>query len=188
MSARTRGRSRALDVRSGSPEPVEQDLGEGPGRVLDGDAVAGDELRQSCDRDGAEDDQHGADCGRCDPPSEVVSQSEIDTKALEKNRAEERADHARQCIADQAATADEPTREPPGDEPDPDLRGKSPKERAQAIIENCAHPDYKNLLWDYLKLTDGKAQTPHAICASRGMHAELAKSGDMRNTKWEEYA
>ena len=69
-----------------------------------------------------------------------------------------------------------------------DLRGKSPKERAQAIIENCAHPDYKNLLWDYLKLTDGKAQTPHAICASLGMHAELAKSGDMRNTKWEEYA
>ena len=35
-----------------------------------------------------------------------------------------------------------------------DLRGKSPKERAQAIIENCAHPDYKQLLWDYLKLTD----------------------------------
>lgn len=33
-----------------------------------------------------------------------------------------------------------------------DLRGKSPKERAQAIIENCAHPDYKQLLWDYLKL------------------------------------
>ena len=69
-----------------------------------------------------------------------------------------------------------------------DLRGKSPKERAQAIIENCAHPDYKNILWDYLKLTDGKAQTPHAIYASLGMHAELAKSGDMRHTKWEEYA
>ena len=39
-----------------------------------------------------------------------------------------------------------------------DLRGKSPKERAQAIIENCVHPDYKNILWDYLKLTDGKSQ------------------------------
>ena len=34
-----------------------------------------------------------------------------------------------------------------------DLRGKSPKERAQAIIENCVHPDYKNILWDYLKIT-----------------------------------
>ena len=68
-----------------------------------------------------------------------------------------------------------------------DLRGKSPKERAQAIIENCVHPDYKNILWDYLKLTDGKAQTPHAIYASLGMHAELAKSGDMRNTDWSQY-
>ena len=27
-----------------------------------------------------------------------------------------------------------------------DLRGKSPKERAQTIIENCVHPDYKNIL------------------------------------------
>ena len=69
-----------------------------------------------------------------------------------------------------------------------DLRGKSPKERAQAIIENCAHPDYKQLLWDYLKLADGKAQTPHAIQAALGMHAELAKSGDMKNTNWAEYA
>src|SRR3954470_24250706 len=33
-------------------------------------------LRQQA---GGQDDQHGADCGRCDPPSEVVSQSEIDT-------------------------------------------------------------------------------------------------------------
>lgn len=68
-----------------------------------------------------------------------------------------------------------------------DLRGKSPKERAQLIIENCAHPDYKQLLWDYLKLTDGKAQTPHAVQAALGMHAELAKSGDMRNTDWKKY-
>ena len=68
-----------------------------------------------------------------------------------------------------------------------DLRGKSPKERAQLIIENCAHPDYKELLWDYLKLTDGKAQTPHLMQAALGMHAELAKSGDMRNTDWKKY-
>ena len=68
-----------------------------------------------------------------------------------------------------------------------DLRGKSPKERAQAIIENCVHPDYKNILWDYLKLTDGKAQTPHAIRAALAMHAELAKSGDMKNIDWAQY-
>ena len=68
-----------------------------------------------------------------------------------------------------------------------DLRGKSPKERAQLIIENCVHPDYKNILWDYLKLTDGKSQTPHAIHAALGLHAELAKSGDMRNVDWAQY-
>lgn len=68
-----------------------------------------------------------------------------------------------------------------------DLRGKSPKERAQTIIENCAHPDYKQLLWDYLKLAGNKNQTPHCIQAALGMHAELLKSGDMRNTNWAEY-
>ena len=68
-----------------------------------------------------------------------------------------------------------------------DLRGKSPKERAQAIIENCAHPDYKQILWDYLKLAGNKSQTPHAIQAALGMHAELAKSGDMKNVNWAEY-
>ncbi len=68
-----------------------------------------------------------------------------------------------------------------------DLRGKSPKERAQAIIENCVHPDYKNILWDYLKLTDGKAQTPHNLRAALGMHVELGNSGDMRNVDWGQY-
>lgn len=68
-----------------------------------------------------------------------------------------------------------------------DLRGKSPKERAQAIIENCVHPDYKSILWDYLKLTDGKAHTPHALRAALAMHTELNKSGDMRNVDWAQY-
>ena len=70
-----------------------------------------------------------------------------------------------------------------------DLRGKSPKERAQAIIENCAHPDYKELLWDYLKLVPVTGHRLHTLFrAALGMHAELAKSGDMKNTNWAEYS
>ncbi len=32
-----------------------------------------------------------------------------------------------------------------------DLRGLSPLEKARAIIERCAHPSYKDMLWDYLE-------------------------------------
>ncbi len=67
-----------------------------------------------------------------------------------------------------------------------DLRGKSPLERAKAIIENCAHPDYKNLLWDYLKGAS-KGQTPHSMSAALGMHDTLLKKGDMRLTDWANY-
>jgi len=63
-----------------------------------------------------------------------------------------------------------------------DLRGKSPEERAKAIIENCAHPDYKQLLWDYLKASNG-GHTPHTMSLCHAMHLEFSKSGDMRNTK-----
>lgn len=64
-----------------------------------------------------------------------------------------------------------------------DLRGKSPKERAMTIIENCVHPEYKQLMWDYLKLS-GNVHTPHALASAFNMHIELANSGDMRNVKW----
>ncbi len=68
-----------------------------------------------------------------------------------------------------------------------DLRGKSPVERARTIIENCAHPDYKEILWDYVKLA-GKGQTPHCLQAALGMHAELNESGDMKNIDWGKYS
>ncbi|MFT3740692.1 MAG: acetyl-CoA hydrolase/transferase family protein [Breznakibacter sp.] len=64
-----------------------------------------------------------------------------------------------------------------------DLRGKSPRERAEAIIDNCVHPDYKELLWDYIKLA-GNAHTPHTLASAFNMHSEFARSGDMRNTEW----
>ncbi len=67
-----------------------------------------------------------------------------------------------------------------------DLRGKSPVERSRAIIENCAHPDYKNLLWDYVKFAS-KGQTPHTMSAALAMHDTFLKKGDMRLTNWEDY-
>ena len=68
-----------------------------------------------------------------------------------------------------------------------DLRGKGPKERAQEIIEKCAHPDYKELLWDYLKLAGNKMQTPHVMEAALAMHSTLNHTGDMRNTRWSDF-
>lgn len=64
-----------------------------------------------------------------------------------------------------------------------DLRGKSPLQKAHAIIENCAHPDYKQLLWDYLKLMEGKCHTPSTLSKAFAMHLALAETGDMRNAK-----
>ncbi len=66
-----------------------------------------------------------------------------------------------------------------------DLRGKSPIERARTIIENCAHPMYKELLWDYLKI--GRGHTPQSLKAAFGFHLEFLKSGDMSLTNWADY-
>ncbi|MCD7972832.1 MAG: acetyl-CoA hydrolase/transferase family protein [Candidatus Azobacteroides sp.] len=67
-----------------------------------------------------------------------------------------------------------------------DLRAKAPIERAKAIIENCVHPDYKQLLWDYLKLSKG-GHSPQNLYACFAMHQQLQESGDMRNTDWSKY-
>lgn len=65
-----------------------------------------------------------------------------------------------------------------------DLRGKSPIQRAETIIENCVHPDYKQLLRDYLKLSKCKGHTPHTLTAAFGFHNQFNKTGDMRDTNW----
>jgi acyl-CoA hydrolase len=63
-----------------------------------------------------------------------------------------------------------------------DLRGKSPVQRAQAIIENCVHPDYKQLLWDYLKLSKG--HTPQNLYACFAFHQAFMETGDMHHVDW----
>ncbi|MCQ2204822.1 MAG: succinate CoA transferase [Bacteroidales bacterium] len=66
-----------------------------------------------------------------------------------------------------------------------DLRGKSPLQKAQTIIENCVHPEYKELLWDYLKIAAGHAHTPMTLKKALAMHIAFEETGDMRNTKWD---
>ncbi len=67
-----------------------------------------------------------------------------------------------------------------------DLRGKSPMQRAQCIIDNCAHPDYRPLLRDYLKLGTG-GHTHHCLPAAFAFHDTFSRKGDMRLTDFSEY-
>ncbi len=64
-----------------------------------------------------------------------------------------------------------------------DLRGKDPVERARLIVENCAHPDYRDVLHGYFEsVKDG--HTPQTLDSAFAMHQEFLKSGDMRKVKW----
>lgn len=67
-----------------------------------------------------------------------------------------------------------------------DLRGKSPRQRAELIIENCVDPIYRPMLHDYLKIA-AKGQTPHNLGACFGMHRTFMATGDMRNTNWADF-
>lgn len=67
-----------------------------------------------------------------------------------------------------------------------DLRGLSPIQRTETIIEHCVDPDYKDLLRQYLRLGQ-KGHTPQNIAAAFAFHNALNKTGDMRNVNWNEY-
>ncbi|MDR0393976.1 MAG: acetyl-CoA hydrolase/transferase family protein [Tannerella sp.] len=64
-----------------------------------------------------------------------------------------------------------------------DLRGKSPRQRAQAIIENCVDPSYRPLLNDYLNM-GVKGHTPQNLKDCFAFHLEFTESGDMHNVDW----
>ncbi|WP_291773748.1 acetyl-CoA hydrolase/transferase family protein [Castellaniella sp.] len=65
-----------------------------------------------------------------------------------------------------------------------DLRGLSPKQRAETIIENCAHPDYKEQLRDYFqraKQQSNRGQhTPHILSEALSWHDRFEKTGSMK--------
>jgi acetyl-CoA hydrolase len=60
-----------------------------------------------------------------------------------------------------------------------DLRGKSPADRAQTIVDNCAHPDYRPILRRYLE-KQTKGHTPHTLAEAFRMHQNFQEFGDMR--------
>lgn len=61
-----------------------------------------------------------------------------------------------------------------------DLRGLAPRQRVELIIENCAHPLYRDQLRDYYReaLTRG-GQTPHVLEKALSWHTDFAKNGTM---------
>ncbi len=67
-----------------------------------------------------------------------------------------------------------------------DLRHKDPVERAYEIINNCAHPMYRELLLDYLKMGKG-GQTPHSLNAAYAFHNAFNEHGDMSKADFSKY-
>ena len=63
-----------------------------------------------------------------------------------------------------------------------DLRGKSPRQRAKLIIDNCSHPDYRPMLQDYYDRAEkaGSLHTPHLLTEALSWHQRFVETGDMR--------
>jgi len=64
-----------------------------------------------------------------------------------------------------------------------DLRGLSPKQRAERVIEKCAHPDYRPMLRDYFRRATASSpgkHTPHLLDEAFAWHRNLARTGSMR--------
>ena len=62
-----------------------------------------------------------------------------------------------------------------------DLRGLAPRERAQKIIDNCVHPDYKQELQSYFdRACEKGGHTPHLLQEAFSWHLRFAETGSMK--------
>jgi len=64
-----------------------------------------------------------------------------------------------------------------------DLRGLSPRQRAHAIINHCAHPDFRPQLQDYFDrayLHSRGLHTPHLLPEALSWHQRFLDTGSMR--------
>jgi len=68
-----------------------------------------------------------------------------------------------------------------------DLRGKSPKEKAKEVIEKAAAPEFRPILWDYVKRAmknpSAGLHSPHMFEEAFSFHTRYLKTGDMRPKK-----
>jgi succinyl-CoA:acetate CoA-transferase len=63
-----------------------------------------------------------------------------------------------------------------------DLRGLAPRQKAQAIIENCVHPDYREMLAEYYQEACHRGgQTPHVIEKAFDCYKNLRMTGSMKH-------
>jgi len=63
-----------------------------------------------------------------------------------------------------------------------DLRARCPRERAQLIIDKCAHPMYRDALRDYVRDAQKHSfghHTPHNLEKALSWHSRLQKTGSM---------
>ena len=62
-----------------------------------------------------------------------------------------------------------------------DLRGLSPREKAEMIIKNCVHPNFKQKLEDYYqRAVKIGGQTPHLISEALSWHKNYLEKGSMK--------
>jgi acetyl-CoA hydrolase len=72
-----------------------------------------------------------------------------------------------------------------------DLRGLAPRQRAQRIIDRCAHPNYRPILQDYFDralkacIASGSAHEPHMLSKVFNMHINLEEKGTMKLENWD---
>lgn len=64
-----------------------------------------------------------------------------------------------------------------------DIRGLDPRDRARTIIRNCAHPDYRPVLEEYLETASrAGGHEPHILAEAFSFHERLARAGSMKKS------
>ena len=63
-----------------------------------------------------------------------------------------------------------------------DTRPLTPRQVAEQVIKKCAHPDYRDLLWDYFQraVRETGGHEPHLLGETFFMHRRFEETGDMR--------